>query len=104
MILLPVIILLLIMFFVAPIYAFIEVSKIRPGMLRHMLLTVSTVLIFLGIGESLALIIPFFTDSLTISVMQSFSTAFQLIGDIFAIKAMLEFRHYSKLLSFKIRK
>ncbi len=80
---------------ITPIYAFVKVNHFRPGQLRKMLFTVSYALTFLAIYQSLRV---FYVND---AVYLFFYYAAHIVGDVFAIKAVFEFRNYSKMLSFK---
>jgi len=80
---------------VAPIYAFVKVNRFRPGQLRKMLFTVAYALTFLAVFHSLRV---FYVEDV---VYLFFYYATHVMGDIFAIKAVFEFRNYSKMFSFK---
>lgn len=80
---------------IAPVYAFVKVSRFRPGQLRKMLFTVSYALAFLAVFHSLRV---FYVEDV---VYLSFYYVTHVIGDIFAIKAVFEFRAYSRMITFK---
>lgn len=92
-------VLIVILCIIAPIYAFNKISKMRNGLLKKMLFTVSTALLFIAIAQALRLTFPLIQEPALSSIRVAYYII-HLIGDVFAIKAVIEFRNYSKLFTF----
>lgn len=83
-----------------PIIGYLVLRKINGTALKMPLTTILIALSFICAAQLIRLLLPFF-DPDTISSLRVFHNTVHLVGDVFAIRAVIEIRDYSMVFGFK---